>query len=414
MAELRVLIFVATYLLIAVQQVRGMRLNRPAASLLGAVAMVTVGRLPLADAYAAIDLDVIVFLLGVLLLAAHLEMGGFFEWAAERVIERMPSPRALLAGVVAVSGILSAFFINDTICLVLTPLLIAALRPLGLRPLPYVLAVALSANVGSAMAITGNPQNMLIGIASGIGYARFLGLLALPALGGLVIVYLVLARVHRDDLAASIADRRAMVPVAFDRPLVTRALVIFGGALGGWLAGLSLPLVAIAAGALMLVVAGRDPREAFARIEWSLLLFFAAIFIVMRGVRDLPLFLSLTSSAAGQLDGGLWRDATLISGAMLALSNLVSNVPAVVLWLPAVPPLPNAEFVWLVLAMSATFAGNLTLLGSMANLIVAERAEARGVRIGFGDYLRVGIPVTLLTLLWGIVTLVAGWRISAA
>ena len=399
-------------MLIAVQQVPGLRLNRPAASLLGAVAMVTLGGLSLPDAYAAIDLDVIVFLLGVLLLAAHLELGGFFEWAAERIIERMPSPRTLLAAVVAVSGILSAFFINDTICLVLTPLLIAALRPLGLRPLPYLLAIALASNVGSAMAITGNPQNMLIGIASGISYVRFMAMLAVPALGGLVIVYFVLARVHRADLAVSLADRRAVAEVALDRALVVRALAIFGGALAGWLIGLLLPLVAITAGALMLAVAGRNPAEAFARVEWSLLLFFAAIFIVMRGVRDIPLVVSLTSSAAAELGGGSWRDAGIVTVAMLALSNLVSNVPAVVLWLPVVPALPSADFVWLVIAMSATFAGNLTLLGSMANLIVAERAESRGVRVGFGDYLRVGIPVTLLTLLWGVVTLVLANRVA--
>ena len=394
------------------QQVPGLRLNRPAASLLGAVAMVTIGGLPLHDAYAAIDLDVIVFLLGVLLLAAHLELGGFFEWAAERIIERMPSPRALLAAVVAVSGVMSAFFINDTICLVLTPLLIAAVRPLGLRPLPFVLAVALASNVGSAMAITGNPQNMLVGIASGISYARFMAMLAIPALGGLVIVYLVLARIHREDLAVSMAGGRPEATVAFDKPLVTRALVIFGGALAGWLIGLPLPLVAITAGALMLAVAGRNPTEAFARVEWSLLLFFAAIFVVMRGVRDIPLVVSLTSSAAAQLGGGSWRDAGVVGVAMLALSNLVSNVPAVVLWLPVVPSVPSADFIWLVIAMSATFAGNLTLLGSMANLIVAERAESRGVRVGFGDYLRVGVPVTLLTLLWGIITLVLANRVA--
>jgi Na+/H+ antiporter NhaD/arsenite permease-like protein len=404
--EIRLVIFVLTYLLIAVQQVPGMRLNRPAASLLGAVAMVAIGGLPMEDAYAAIDLDVIVFLLGVLLVTAYLELGGFFEWAAERVLERMPSPRALLAATVLLSGVLSAFFINDTICLVVPPLLLLALRPLGLRPLPYLLAVALGANVGSAMAITGNPQNMLIGLTSGIGYGRFLARLAVPALGGLVIVYLVLERLYRADLRVVLASRRAAAPVDVDLRLVRKALLIFGGALAGWLAGLPMPLVAIAAGALMIAIAGRDPADAFAKVEWSLLLFFAAIFVVMRGVRDLPLVMSLTGSAAAQVQGAPWRDAAVISTAMLALSNLVSNVPAVVLWLPVVPTLPDPEFAWLVMAMSATFAGNLTLLGSMANLIVAERAQARGVHIGFVDYLRAGVPVTLLTLLLGIAALV--------
>lgn len=406
MQTTRLIIFVLTYLLIAVQQIPGLRLNRPAASLLGAVAMIVIGGLSLDDAYAAIDLDVLVFLLGVLLLTGYLEVAGFFEWAAAKVVARMHSPRTLLAAIVALSGILSAFFINDTICLVFTPLILAAIRPLGLRPLPFLLAIALAANVGSAMTITGNPQNMLIGIASGIGYGHFIAALALPSLGGLAIVYFVLVRMHRDDLAAPL--ERAIRPEGYpvDRPLIAKTLTVFAGALAGWLAGFPLPLVAIAAAAVMIAIAQRDPTEAFARVEWSLLLFFAAIFVVMEGVRDLPLFTALTGAAAANLGETPWRDAALISVAMLALSNLVSNVPAVILWLPIVPHLEQPDFVWLVLAMSSTFAGNLTLLGSMANLIVAERAQARGVHLGFGAYLRVGVPVTLLTMLWGVAVLV--------
>ena len=407
---IRLVIFVLTYILIAVQQVPGLRINRPAASLLGAVAMVTIGGLPLRDAYAAIDLDVIVFLLGVLLLTGYLELGGFFEWAAAHVVERTRSARAMLAAVVAVSGILSALFINDTICLVLTPLLIAALRPMGLAPLPFLLAVALASNVGSAMAITGNPQNMLIGLSSGISFARFLAALAIPALGGLAIVYAVLAWLFRADLARPIPAGVAAPVYEFDGRLVTKALVIFTLALGAWLAGCSLPLVAIAGGAVMIAVAGRDPADAFARVEWALLLFFAALFVVMRGISDQPLVAALTERAAGQVHGEPWRDAATVSAAMLALSNLVSNVPAVVLWLPVVPRLPDPEFAWLVMAMSSTFAGNLTLLGSMANLIVAERAQARGVRVRFRDYLRAGVPVTVLTIVWGILSLTVLWR----
>jgi Na+/H+ antiporter NhaD/arsenite permease-like protein len=408
----RLIILFATYLLIAVRQVPFLRLNRPAAALLGAAAMVTIGGLPLHDAYAAIDLDVMVFLLGVLLLTGYLEAGGFFEWAARHIVARAHSPRALLGVVVAMSGLLSAFFVNDTICLVFTPLMLAVLRPLGLRPLPFLLAIALGSNVGSAMTPTGNPQNMLIGVASGIPFARFIASLALPSLGGLLIVFGVLSVAHRRDLAAEL-PRDIVIPEApFDRPLVIRSLVVFGGALVCWLAGLSLPLVAISAAAILLAIAQRDPTEAFAKVEWSLLLFFGALFVVMRGARDLPLVASLTSAAGAQLLGAPLHDALVTSVAMLGLSNLVSNVPAVILWLPVVPRVVDPTFTWLVMAMSSTFAGNLTLLGSMANLIVAERAEARGARIGFVDYLKVGVPVTLLTVSWGIATLivVAGQR----
>jgi len=403
----RLAILLATYLLIAVRQVPFLRLNRPAAALLGAVAMVTIGGLPLHDAYAAIDLDVMVFLLGVLLLTGYLEAGGFFEWAAGHIVVRAHSAHALLGIVVAMSGLLSAFFVNDTICLVLTPLMLAVLRPLGLRPLPFLLAIALGSNVGSAMTPTGNPQNMLIGVASGIHFARFLAALALPSLGGLLIVYGVLAVVHRADLTVALPRDIETPDVPFDRALVVRSLIVFGGALVGWLAGASLPLVAISAAAILLAIAQRDPTEAFAKVEWSLLLFFGALFVVMRGARDLPLVASLTSAAGTQLHGARLHDAIVTSAAMVGLSNLVSNVPAVILWLPVVPRVVDPTFTWLVMAMSSTFAGNLTLLGSMANLIVAERAESRGARIGFVDYLKVGVPVTLLTVSLGIAALIA-------
>ena len=406
METTRLVILIVTYLLIAFQQVPMLRLNRPAAALLGAVAMVTIGELPLRDAYAAISADVIVFLLGVLLVTGFLEEGGFFEWAARFVVERARSATALLAAVVVVSGLLSAFFVNDTICLVLTPLLIAVLRPLELPARPYLIALALSANVGSAMTPTGNPQNMLIDVASGLTFAHFVAALALPSIGGMAIVFVAVRLLHRDELARPLPTAISVPQASFDGVLVAKSLIVFCGALAGWLAGFSLPLVAITAAAVLLAIAKRDPARAFARVEWSLLLFFGALFVVMRGARDLPLVNDLTTAAAAHIGGAPVHDAIVTSAAMLGLSNLVSNVPAVILWLPVVPTVAAPAFIWLTIAMSSTFAGNLTLLGSMANLIVAERAEARGERLGFWDYARVGVPVTLLTLAWGITALI--------
>ncbi len=406
MATARLVIVVVTYLLIAFPRVPYLRLNRPAAALAGAVAMVTVGRLPFGDALAAIDLNVIVFLLGVLVITGYLEAGGFFEWTARHIVARATSPAALLTAVVIASGVLSAFFVNDTVCLMLTPLMIAVLRPLALDTLPFLLAIALSANVGSAMTPTGNPQNMLIAVASGLTFRQFVAALVLPSLGGLAIVLGVLRVVFRRQLRVPMARHAAAPESPFDRGLVGRSTLVFAGALACWLAGLSLPLVAIAAAAVLLLIARRDPAIAFRLVDWPLLVFFAALFVVMRGARDLPVVASLTSVAAAALRGAPLHDALVTSGAMTALSNLVSNVPAVILWLPVVPTLAAPHFIWLVMAMSSTFAGNLTLLGSMANLIVAERAEAKGERLGFVDYLKAGVPVTILTLCWGIAMIV--------
>ena len=400
-------IFAATYILIAVQRLPFIRLNRPAASLLGAVAMVVFGVLSLPQAYGAIDFDVLVFLLGLMLVVGYLEVGGFFEWAAEWLLRRARTPDRLLFGVVVGGGVLSAFFVNDTICLMVTPVLLAALGPMRVRPTPYLIGLAMGANVGSVLSITGNPQNMLVGIWSGASFGGFLLRMLPVALGGLAITYGYLRWAFRADLREAFREVLATVPLSLDRPLVAKGLAMFGVAVVAWLAGGSLPLVAITVGALMVAIAQRDPAYAIDRIEWALLLFFASLFVVMRGLEQTGAVAWIDGHAVTLAQGGsALSGATAVSGVMLVLSNLISNVPAVLLWRNTVPTLPDPDLTWRIVAMSATFAGNLLLIGSMANLIVAERAEARGVRIGFVEYARVGIPVTLLTLVWGILVLV--------
>lgn len=400
-------IFAATYLLIAVQRLPFVHLNRPAASLVGAVAMVVAGVLTPQQAYAAIDLDVIVFLLGLMLIVGYLEVGKFFEWAAESVLRRAGTPRRLLASCVVGGGLLSALFVNDTVCLVVTPVLLAALGPLGVRATPYLLGLAMGANVGSVLSVTGNPQNMLVGIWSGATFGGFLRCMLPVAAGGLALTYGVLGRSFRAELDRPFPREAASAAVALDRPLVLKGLAAFGVAVAGWLAGWSLPGVAIAAGALMVLVAQRDPGHAIARVDWDLLLFFASLFVVMRGFEATGAVAWIDRHALALMRGSSpWRDAAVVSGVMVTLSNLISNVPAVILWRHTVPTLPDPVLVWRLVAMSATFAGNLLLIGSVANLIVAEKAEARGIRIGFWEYARVGIPVTLVTMGWGVLVLV--------
>jgi Na+/H+ antiporter NhaD/arsenite permease-like protein len=368
--------------------------------------MVTVGGLPLADAYRAIDLDVLVFLLGLMILVGHLELGGFFEWAADWLLVHSTTPRRLLVAVVLGSGLLSAFFVNDTVCLVFTPVLLAALLPLGVRPAPYLIALAMGSNVGSALTVVGNPQNMLIGLWSGIGFAAFTLRMLPVALGALALTSGLLLWLFRRELPAEFPARITPEEARLDRPLVLAALAIFAVAFGAWLYGASLPEVAVAAGAVMLAAARRDPKPALEKVEWELLLFFGALFVVMRGLERSGAVGVINAEGLQAMAGGArWTVAAAVSGVMLVLSNLISNVPAVMLWRNVVPALPDPALVWQAMAMSATFAGNLLLIGSMANLIVAERAEARGVKLGYWEYARAGIPVTLVTLAWGIAVL---------
>ncbi|HET7252095.1 MAG TPA: anion transporter [Gemmatimonadales bacterium] len=399
--------FAATYVLIAVQRLPFVHLNRPAAGLLGAVAMVAAGVLTPAQAYAAIDLDVIVFLLGLMLIVGYLEVGHFFEWAARSVLRRVQTPARLMAAVVLGGGLLSALFVNDTVCLVVTPVLLVALSAVRVRPTPYLLGLAMGSNVGSGLSVTGNPQNMLVGIWSRSSFGGFLIHMLPVAAGGLAITYAALRWIFRTELRGRFPERLEMATVDIDRPLVFKGLAMFGVAVVGWLAGWSLPGVAIAAGALMVLIAQRDPAYAIDRVEWSLLLFFASLFVVMRGFQATGAVDWIDHRAIALIDGqSRWGLAWGVSGVMATLSNLISNVPAVMLWRTTVPQLPDPVFAWRVVAMSSTFAGNLLLIGSVANLIVAERAEGRGIRIGFWEYARVGIPVTMLTIVWGVVALV--------
>ena len=389
------------------QRLPFVHLNRPAAGLLGAVAMVAAGVLTPAQAYAAIDLDVIVFLLGLMLVVGYLEVGHFFEWAAQSVLRRVRTPARLLAAVVIGGGLLSALFVNDTVCLVVTPVLLLALSAVRVRAAPYLLGLAMGSNVGSVLSVTGNPQNMLVGIWSGSSFGGFLVHMLPVGAGGLAVTYGALRWIFRSELGGRFPEGFDAAPVDIDRPLVYKGLAMFGLAVAGWLAGWSLPGVAIAAGALMVLVAQRDPAYAIDRVEWSLLLFFASLFVVMRGFQATGAVEWIDRHALAAISGqSRWGLAWGVSGVMVTLSNLISNVPAVMLWRTTVPQLPDPSLAWRIVAMSSTFAGNLLLIGSVANLIVAEKAEAKGVTIGFWEYARVGIPVTLVTMVWGVIALV--------
>ncbi len=398
-------IFAAAYAAISFQGLPGVKLNRPAAALVGAALMVTLGRMPLAEAYAAIDMSVIVFLLGLMLVVGYLEEASFFEWLAGRIVERATSPRRLLAAVVLTSGVLSALFVNDTICLMLTPLVLEVIRPLRVRATPYLIALATASNAGSVLTVTGNPQNMLVAIRGGFTFTPFLLRMLPVGIGALALTYAIIAWSYRDELDVPFPSNPHGPLVQVDWVLARRALVIFAGALGCWLAGLSLPLVAIAAGALAVAAAQRDPTPALARVEWPLLLFFAALFVLMRGLESTGAVAALAHETGPALARPGLSGAFALSGVMLVLSNLVSNVPAVLLAAPVVDAAGGLRASWLVVAMSATLAGNLVLIGSMANLIVAERAAARGARLGFLEYARVGIPLALLSIAWGAVAL---------
>jgi Na+/H+ antiporter NhaD/arsenite permease-like protein len=391
-------IFAATYLGMAVGRLPGLTLDRPAIALIGAALMIAVGAIPLADALRAIDLDTLALLLGMMILAAELRLSGFFDLVAGWAMAHARAPRSLLAAVVAASGLFSAFLVNDTVCLVMAPLVIEVARALRRRPLPYLLATAMAANVGSVATITGNPQNMIVGVASRIPYPAFAAALAPIAVAGLVIVFGAVALICRGDLGRDGPAVGAAAPAGTVAPwrLAAAAFVTLG-VVTLFLAGVPVAEAALIGGAVVLLARGGSPAALYRAIDGPLLLMFAGLFVVVAAAQRAL----LTPETVAAVRGLALADPWVLTVVTAALSNLVSNVPAVLVLKPFVPGLADSHRAWLVIAMSATLAGNLTLFGSIANLIVAERARAEAVAISLWAYCRVGIPVTLVTLAFG-------------
>ncbi|MCE5307832.1 MAG: anion transporter [Acidobacteriales bacterium] len=389
-------IFAATYLVLAIGGMPGFRIDRTGAAIIGASLMVGCNVLTFDEAIQAIDHSTLVLLFGMMIVVANLCLSGFFRVVAARAVEHAHRPKTLLAAVIAVAGVLSAFFVNDTMCIVLTPLVLEVATALGRNPVPYLLAVAMAANVGSVATITGNPQNMLIGNMSGIPYRNFAGALMPVALAGLALTFLVIVLSFRKEFRDVERVNVAPLRVHVNRVLMLKSLTMSAGMIVFFFLGWPVAKVAVVAGALLLITRRVKPEKVYHEIDWSLLAMFAGLFIVVAGVEKTSLEDDMVALAAQyHLDR-----AGVLTALSTALSNLVSNVPAVLLFRPIIAHLEDARRGWLLLAMSSTFAGNLTILGSVANLIVVQRSR-REAPISFWQYFRVGAPLTLLTLIVG-------------
>jgi Na+/H+ antiporter NhaD/arsenite permease-like protein len=351
------------------------------------------------SALRAVDFSTIVLLFSMMLLVGGLRLAGFFDWITAHVVEHL-STRALLPAVIFTAGVLSAFLVNDIVCLVMAPSVLSVTRRAGLRPLPYLLAVATASNIGSVATITGNPQNMLIGSYSGIGYRDFLAHLGPIAVAGMGVDWLILRLMFRDFVQAN-SIPRVSVPAAAQEPqLSNRGLVkpalVMAGVLAGFLAGLPPALVAAVGAAVLLIEHNVEPRLVYDEIDWGLLVFFVGLFVIVRGAESS----GITAALLGALRFLNLHRPAAFSVVVAVFSNLVSNVPAVVLLKSLVPGFANPHTAWLMLAMASTLAGNLTITGSVANIIVVERARAEAP-ISFRDYFRVGLPLTVVTLVLG-------------
>ncbi len=394
-----ILVFAATYLVIASRQLRFLKLERPAGAVVGAVAMVIVGGLPLDLALGAIDLHVVALLFGVLVMAAYLQAAQFFRLAAYLVLTRARSARSLLFGLVFVAGALSALLLNDTVCVVLAPLVVVVVIEARLPALPYLLALTSAANVGGVVSFSGNPQNMIVGAAAHgtIGFAQYLALTLPIGVACLAANAWLIGVMFRGQLPEGpLVDRSPPRP-AVDRPLAIKGLLALALFAGLALAGVALAGAAMCSAAVLMVASRRGAREVFAIVDWTLLAFFAGLFVVVAGVEHAGVLDRVFHAVApivarGDLAGDLAFIALVVIG-----SQIVSNVPLVLIAVAWVPHMPDPTWGYIMLAVASTLAGNLTLFGSVANIIVMEAAGPRG-EIGFWRFLRYGGAIAIVDL----------------
>jgi Na+/H+ antiporter NhaD/arsenite permease-like protein len=401
---LAIVIFCLTYLMISGRELKILPLNRPAAALLGAVLMVACGVLTPDRAYRAVDYDTLVLLMGMMIIAAYLYLAGFFDWAADWILRRAKSPRSLLLSLICTSGILSALLVNDTVCLMLTPLVVAVMVKGRLPLAPYLLALAVSANLGSVATLVGNPQNMIIGHLSGIPFLRFSASLLPAAVAGLAIQYAVLRVGFRKVLKQAVICRPDGEPRHLDRRLLVLTFAVLALVFAGFMTGLNLSWTALAGGVLLMVLARRDTHEVLKLVDWHLLVFFAALFVVVEGLDETGLPDQIYQTLHGVFGNSTGGQAWNFAWFSVLGSNIFSNVPFVLVAGKWIHNFAQPELMWKVMALATTFAGNLTILGSVANIIVVESARGHA-EVGFWDYARFGIPVTVLTTIAGMLVL---------
>ncbi|WP_088189675.1 anion transporter [Desulfosporosinus sp. FKA] len=366
------------------------RVDRAGIAIIGAALTVGTGVMSFDQAVQAVDYRTIVLLFSMMIITSYLNMSGFFQLAGNQFLNRLHSKNQLMFMVIVITGILSAFFINDIICLILTPIVIMITRQAKLNSTPYLLGVATASNIGSAATLIGNPQNILIGSLSHINFAWYMALAIPLTLLGLGLIYVMISWMYKVELSGQLPEVRPMIGVVHGY-LVKKGLVVAFLILVGFLMGFDPALVASLGAAYLLITRRIKPNKIYSGIDFNLLVIFIGLFVIIGGVEHSGLLMLLINTPWMKSIQSLWAFSILT----VILSNIISNVPVVML-LKYLVPLHMGHIWWASLAIFSTFAGNLTLTGSIANLIVVELAKKEKVEINFMTYLKIGLPLTVI------------------
>ncbi|MGQ9658521.1 MAG: SLC13 family permease [Thermochromatium sp.] len=408
MTTLIVLVFLLVYLGLFLGGLPFLQLDRTGVALLGAIVLLATDVVDMDQVWEAVHPPTLALLFAFMVISAQLRLSGFCDWVVWRLDRFDLPPSVLLGAVILTSALLSAVFSNDIVCLAMAPVLADACRARRLDPVPFLLALACAANLGSAATLIGNPQNMLIGEWLALDFGGYLRLAIMPVGLGLAATWLILLGLSRRrwHLAAPVAanlepeseatshrQRAEDQAPGLDRWQTLKGLGVAGVLLLAFLfAPWPRDLLALAGAGLLLTSRRLHSHRMLGLVDWQLLVLFVGLFVVNHALQETGLPAQAITALAGL--GMDLHDPAPLFGAGAILSNLVSNVPTVMLLLPAATEPMSGP----VLALSSTLAGNLLIVSSIANIIVVQAAARQGLLIDWRAHARVGIPVTLTTL----------------
>lgn len=374
------------------------RIDRAGVAIIGAVTMMGFGVLSFEQATQAINYRTIVILFSMMVIVANLKIAGFFELIGQIVLQKIKSKKALLFTTIFISGILSAFAINDIVCLLFTPVVLFICNKGNCKPIPHLLGLAMASNVGSALTFLGNPQNILIGSLSHISFFDYLKVSSPISILGLVFIYLFISYKYKTELNGDL-KKVELTEVYFHHYLITKTLCTLILVIIFYMAGLDIVLLSSLGAAFLLITRRVKPNKIYTSIDFNLLIIFIGLFVIVGGIETSGLLTTLNF----YLPPEQMSDLNFFALVSIILSNIVSNVPAVLLLQYYISP-NDAILKWQALALLTTFAGNLTIFGSIANLIVVEIAKKNNIHITAREYFRIGFPLTIvlsiLCLIW--------------
>ncbi len=399
-------IFLLTYALIVSE-----RVHRTITALLGGVAMILFGVLPQAQAFHAVDWNVIFLLAAMMIIANVLKETGLFQWIAIQAVRLgKGDPFRILVILSVVTAVTSAFLDNVTIVVLVAPVTLFVASSLRVNPVPFLIAEILASNIGGMATLVGDPPNILIGSAADIDFLTFIANMGPISLIILVVFVGLSWFLFKNDLDVNESadlDIQALDTSALitDPVLLRKSLVIMAGVIAGFLAHGALHLepatIALAGATLLMLWGGSDPHHLLRDIEWTTLFFFFGLFITVEAVVEVGIIESIAQSALKLTGGNLRLTSILLIWFSAIASGIVDNIPYTATIIPLVKSLGQvmaAEPLWWSLALGACLGGNFTLVGAAANVVVASMAEKSGHPISFGLFLRYGAITTVVSL----------------